>query len=149
MKFSSPFEVMRDVILRDPAASTKDIQEKTFAIIGNDKELSRAVYDYWFGNVFRSVKVIVNKHSVAVQKKTRKARAEGKRTRHAVTAKLQMALMDHMLSNGKLLRFATFGECAKEGGWLATLAKCGKPTQLVGNVLTEPDLWNLRQRNAA
>jgi hypothetical protein len=49
-----------------------------------------------------------------------------------------------MESGMPLFGYWTFAECAKARGWFATLAKMGKPTQIVGKVLSEADLHKVR-----
>ncbi len=53
-----------------------------------------------------------------------------------MVSKLREDLLDLMLSNGKSLRNCTFGECAKEGGWLVELSKQGHPNEFIGQKMT-------------
>ena len=45
-------------------------------------------------------------------------------------------LMHLVLSNGKALKDCTFGECAKEGGWLIVISRMGEAQEVVGEKLT-------------
>lgn len=62
-----------------------------------------------------------------------------KRVNHVV-------LMNLVLPSGNALRHSTFADCAKAGGWLAEVAKLGKPTEAVDKKLTEGDLRNVWNR---
>lgn len=57
----------------------------------------------------------------------------------------KLLLMKLLLPNGKTLQEATFRDCAFAGGWFVRIAKLGKPTQIVGQVLSEDKLWELWQ----
>jgi hypothetical protein len=49
-----------------------------------------------------------------------------------------------VLSTGKTLRDSTFGELAKEGGWLVKLSKMGKPGEVVGQKLSDAEILKAR-----
>ncbi len=141
-------DVLKGIIKANPRASEKELSNLTWEKI-NDQQIKQ-IFDYWFANAYRSFRVEVDKNSVTILRQyrdMRAERAEGKKRRSIIKQKLNMALMDHMLSNGKLLRDGTFGDCAKEGGWLLAVSKLGKPNEIVGKKLTETDLINIRSRN--
>jgi len=79
---------------------------------------------YWFGPNFRSL----IQPPLQIQKK--------KTLSLDAIAYLESKLLDRVLSNGKPLRACTFGEVAKESGWLKALSKLGKPSEIVGEKLT-------------
>jgi len=58
----------------------------------------------------------------------------------------RVVLMDLRLPCGKLLRDATFADCANAGGWFVELARHGKPSEAVDKKLSEADLQNIWSR---
>jgi hypothetical protein len=58
----------------------------------------------------------------------------------------RLILMDLMLPNGKPLRDCTGDECAKAGGWFASIAGQVKPDDIVGKVLSEEQVRTLYDR---
>jgi hypothetical protein len=148
----NPRDVLRDVIRSRPRASEAEIREATWEIIRNEREYLPAIFDYWFTNNYRQFFVDeVAEHSTAIQEViSKRPRASNQPSRDEVEQekeKLRPILMDQVLSTGKPLRSATFGECAAESGWLREVAKQGPPNALVGRRLTERQLWNLRTRS--
>jgi hypothetical protein len=64
-----------------------------------------------------------------------------------IVAHAPTLMLDYLLPNGKRLRDCTFQEVKtigqglnKEGAWMLNIAAMGKPTAIVGEVLTEKDL---------
>lgn len=161
----NPRDLLRDAIISNPRASEAEIAEIVWETVRNERGYHKPIFDYWFANNYRHfyTEETENGMSVVVTEMKGKARASGavvtngsgnrgetaRSNREKVeTAKKEMmvVLMDHMLSSGKRLRAATFGECLKEGGWLALVGKQGRPNEVVGKHLTEKDLLNLRLR---
>lgn len=144
----NPRDALRDAILANPKASEAHIAEVVWETVRNERGYWRSIFDYWFANNYRHFYVDeLAEHSVTVSER-RTVRANGNRKQEIATRKeeLRTILMDHALSSGKLLRNATFRECAQESGWLREVSKQGKPNAIVGKHLTEKDLLNLRMR---
>jgi hypothetical protein len=56
-------------------------------------------------------------------------------------AKATEAWIAHLvLPTGKTILNSTFGDCAKGSGWLAKIAKKGRPNEIVGSKLSVKDL---------
>lgn len=147
----NPRDLLRDAIRSRPKASEAEIREVVFETVRNEKEYLPAIFDYWFTNNFRQFFVEFGKHSTSVLevKKKYSRRESNQPTRFEVEAekeKMRPILMDFCLSDGKKLRDATFGECAKESGWLREIAKQGKHNEIIGKHLTEKNLWDLKKR---
>jgi hypothetical protein len=149
----NPRDVLRDIIRSHPKASEAEVRERVWEIVRNEREYLPTIFDYWFTNNYRQFFVEeIAEHSVAIREKHRTVTKRGsnqptRREIDAVKAELAPILMDQILSNGKALRDATFGECAAESGWLRDVAKQGRPTAIVGKKLTEKELWSLRARS--
>lgn len=156
MKPEKLTDLLRIVRGENPRASEAEVRDICRAKALADRALIGELFDYWFGNSYRDVAVIGGaQQSFAVISVDRPRQSSETRaaTRAATSAKIRAragemmaCLMDHALSDGTLLRFATFGQCAREGSWLSDIAKQGKPTEVVGKKLTETDLQNLRRR---
>lgn len=78
-----------------------------------------------------------------------RGRSDKKRDQETIAAEVaktrKLLLMKLLLPNGKTLQEATFRDCAFAGGWFVRIAKLGKPAQIVGQVLSEDQLWELWQ----
>lgn len=145
----SAYDELRKTLLENPDASKHEVRIIVKRFVARHQSAFQDVFEYWFENIFRRLEVIHKQHSATVKTKLAAIRRKGKKTGKAVVEKLKFALMDHVLTSGKLLRFATFADCEREGGWLRDVARQGKPTQVVGNVLTEQQLLNLKGRNSS
>lgn len=144
---TSPREVLKLVIKNNARASEKEWSDLAYEQLSKGPH-ARTIFEYWFANNLRSFEVELAADTTVVRDRIgviREIKSRAKRMR----AKLQEALMDHMLSNGLLLREATFGDCAREAGWLGDVAKRGNAHEVVGKTLTEKDLHNIYQRNSA
>lgn len=138
---------LRDLLRKNPRASEKEISALMWTAMQSNTAIRCAIFDYWFERHFKRFSIHTTKHTVAVIEKHREIRERGKKIIKAVKEKLTVALMDHVLSNGTLLRFATFGDCRAEGGWLSAVGKLGRANEVIGKKLTEIDLINIRTRN--
>lgn len=145
----------RDIVVRlieaNPSATEDELFpkfERALQAAGADCQM--VVNRYYWAGVFPSLKRAALMRSVAqpernaarqrVQSNVQRA-AERRQETQIVKAKIVSALMDLTLPpRGKRLADATFGECAAAGGWYAQVAKCGKPNEIVGQVLSETDL---------
>lgn len=143
---SAAKHALREALRASPNASEKEISDSMWAVMNSNAAIRRDIFEHWFGLNFKRFAVETTEHSTAIIEKHRKMRRIGKRTTKAVKEKLKIVLMDHMLSCGTILRFATFGECVAEGGWLSEVGKFGRANQVVGKTLTETDIQNIRSR---
>jgi hypothetical protein len=108
----------------------------------------KEIFEAMFALTWRQQRHEITERASRVIKETGRARAESRKNMKVAVVKLKFALMDHMLSNGKLLRYATFGDVRKEGGWLTAIGKLDFPDNaVVGKHLTESNLVALRGRN--
>lgn len=167
MKPEKLSELLRNAKRDNPRASEAEIRDVCWIAICNDPTFNRPLFDYWFGNSYRDFAVIGgSSNSIAVISVTRQrttdspaeiesAEARQERsaaTREAVSAlkeQLKACLMDHLLSDGTPLRSGTFGNAARDGGWLSDVGKLGKPNEIIGKKLTEANLQDIRQRHYA
>lgn len=136
----------RDLIIRlvedHPTETRDDLFLKFRALIDGDSDYQRAVDWYFF----------VNMHDYLTSNRNRNKPASAGQ-REAMTLKkvndikrriVDVVLLDLILPNGKALRDATFGDCAKAGGWFQLLSRKGKPSEVVGKRLSEADLKKIK-----
>lgn len=143
-------ELLRDTMRDNPKGSEKEIRDACRERL--TPAMQDALFDYWFGNSYRDYVVVhIAPESIAMMKRepTTRTHSGAPKPAEVERVKTQMlaALMDFRLSDGTALRFATFGQCAVEGGWLTAVSKRGSTNEVVGKKLTEVDLRNLRMRN--
>jgi len=132
-------------MLGNPNASEAEIYRVTRAALNESAGLLDEIIKSWFERAYRSFRVESEGYSttiVSTSKTAQTTRSVGIKIKEAIKS----TLMDHVLSNGKALRFATFGDCATEGGWLSAIARHGKAHEVVGKRLTESDLQTLFKR---
>jgi hypothetical protein len=137
----NPMEVLADLLDGDRTADRKRLFRMWWEVIRADDEYLTAVGLHTFTNLLsaldrdqrnikRGDKQSVAEQRIAISKLVEKAR--------------NIILLDLVLPNGKKLRHATFAECSAAGGWFKLLAARGKPSEVVGRVLSESDLRALR-----
>lgn len=152
-----PNDLLRNVLLGNPAASEKEIFDAVSSEVVRDPGYWGSIITHWFASSYPKVAVeVIGPGSVRFQTRLfHKSPPEDRAERRAAeieaveNIKLQITknvLMDFVLSNGKALRSATFGDCANEGGWLLAISKRGRANEIVGKKLTEADLVNLQRR---
>lgn len=145
----NPRELIKDAVQSRPRASEAEIRDVVLEIVKNEEEYFLPIFDYWFANNYRSFFIDELEDTSPIPPSLKPMRKSNQPTRAEIDSakeELRPILMDHLLSNGKLLRNSTFKECEKEGGWLKEISKYGKPSEVVGKQLTEENLWNLHKR---
>lgn len=70
---------------------------------------------------------------------------EKKRVKNEIVSKFVNLLTSIVLPTGKPLGRSTFDECKKAGGWLTALAARGKPSEIVGDILTTEEVLQIWQ----
>jgi hypothetical protein len=156
MKPEALSDLLRETMSSRPSASEAEIRQLCWDRCSGDADLVRALFDYWFGNSYRDFHIVDGvAGSVAVMpisrerpsvERLQQQRAETRGSIESLKSKLRSCLMDHQLSDGTLLRNATFGQCRREGDWLAAIGNAGQSNEVVGKKLTETDLHNLAKR---
>jgi len=141
----NPIELMVSLREGDPSGARDRILKRWVREIKSDDDYTNAAL------IYAAAVIWANVTRTSGQRKPR-----GRKTRilqlardkaDAVKRAQRIArglLMNTVLSTGKMLRDATFKECAAEGGWLLAISKRGKPHQIVGETLKEKDLAGLR-----
>lgn len=155
MKPKKLCDLLQNTMRDNPRGSEKEIHDLCLKATATDPLLHLALFEYWFANSYRDFIIAeFDSHSVAVLPASRGSRqpstkADRERATETLKHQLKICLLDHLLSDGTPIRDATFGQCARDGGWLATIAKHGKANEIVGKKLTEVDLQNLLRRFTA
>lgn len=146
--------LLRNAMRDNPDGSEMEISNASWALAQKSPDAIRALFLYWFKNSYHDFVVShIGPHSIAIlsaKREVLRSVAKGTRTRNIIdmVSRMEAKLMDHLLSDGTALRFASFGQCQREGGWLLSIGKMGKANEVVGKKLTEKDLRNLLQRHA-
>lgn len=139
---SNPRELVNRLYESDPTASREALFDKFRRQL--DADAQRAVDWYFFVNMYEYAATSRNRKEPRGRAAAEQARAARTAAVHQIKERIVRAvLLDHMLPDGTRLRDATFGACQKAGGWLARVSKQGTPDQIVGEVLTETQLWEL------
>jgi hypothetical protein len=154
-------KLIRDTFIEMPKASVTELRKACREKIGVlDNAFIDALFEYWFENSYRNYEVLANsdndvavlsvvnareRHTPTIQERRERIQ-QTKEKIETLKNEMLSRLMDHRLAGGELLRFATFGDVAKEGGWLTALSKHGKANEIVGRKLGETDLRNVFKR---
>jgi hypothetical protein len=136
-KNGNPRELLKRMIESSPRASQQTIQDKFEAAVEGDPDYLAPIIEYWFANNYRSL-VHNRPEVVKVTREVRTAQVEA--VKQTIIARAPIVLLDLAMPNGKSLRDCTGKDCAKAGGWLAKLAEKVKPSQKVGDALSEKDV---------
>lgn len=151
MKPAQLTDLLRSLMRDNPRASQREIHDLCLQRCAKDRRLQLALFEYWFSNSFRDFTIAEYGHnSTAVLSAERSQKTTGKdrqRAAHSLKEQLKACLLDYALSDGTLLRSATFGQCEREGGWLLDISKCGKANEIVGKKLTETNIRDLLARH--
>lgn len=142
MKKAQPRELLRNLIEENPKAPEQKLLSLFADTVRDDPEMIDAVLEYWFANNYRCLTF----RSDAVERLNSAKRLAASVTSIAVAAKTRatrMVLLDMVMPNGKSLRDCTGADCAKVSGWQAKIAKLVKPSQKVGEVLSEAQVRKL------
>jgi len=112
----------------------------SLAVVDNP-DMIDSIIEYWFSNNYRSLTFIP--HADQKEKAALVRNAE-----QIIKSRMEtLVLLDMVLPNGKKLRDATGAECArfapKVGKLLKKVAEKVRPTQIVGEVLSEGQLKKL------
>jgi hypothetical protein len=135
-----------------PDLEREDLFERFKEAIRGDDEMMDCLAEYWFANNHRSL-TRFRPSEAGVSKVVRAAVAQERRStvevlkEHIRARATEMALLDMMLPNGKMLRDCTAKECTdlspKVGAWLAKIGKQIAPQAIVGKELSEESIRKL------
>lgn len=138
----SPMQLLVDIIDGDPTADHRRLFRTWWDRIQSDDQFMEAVALHAFTNMFAALERDKNKSAPVKPKEA--IEAERKAVAALVSQVRNVVLLDLKLPNGKKLRNSTFAECSAAGGWFKMVATKGKPSQVVGAVLTEDELRGIR-----
>lgn len=139
----NPMLVLASLMSSHPASDIGWLFRKWSEQVQKDEELLEAALRHTFQNMLHSLdRPTVDRRRIDLQQ-TRSANIQ-REARQIADRVVNVVLMNLTLPSGKVLRDATFKECARAGGFFLRVAKKGKPQQIVGKTLTEADLQALR-----
>lgn len=143
----SPLQVLVDIIDGDPSADVQRLFRQWWNVVSADDDLLQAAGWHAFHNMLASLDRDRRKTKDR-KRQSKKAQADFRDRVEGIKDKIRAAvLMDLTLPSGKKLRDATFAECSKAGGWFKVLATKGKPSEIVGEKMSEADLQKIRVRS--
>lgn len=137
-------QVLVDLIDGDPTADNNRLFRKWWEAVQADDELLDAVALHAFTNMVSALDRDRKKPAKPAVQSARQVKALRAEVAKITERVRNLVLMDLTLPNGKKLRNSTFKECSLAGGWFKLLACKGKPSQIVGKVLSEADLHALK-----
>jgi len=148
----NPVEALVSLIDGDPTADVERLFRKWLEIVRDDEELLIPALRHCFTNIFSSLeagrrrnrqmnlKAATEDLQAHNERQIQRVKAQQQTAKSMANVIMEIILLDLKLPNGKLLRDATFKDCASAGGWYAKVAKRGRPSQIVGQTLTEQQL---------
>ena len=142
-KKENPRDLLKQILDENPRASEEKIMRLFESAVRNNEIYFEAILEYWFANNYRSlVHKLPTVHENIAKKSaaTKRANSAKKMVLSAVT---KIVLLDMILPNGKHLRDATGADCTKAGGWFTRIASVVKPSQRVGEILSENEIQKL------
>lgn len=148
---TNPREILKGVMEANPHASVSELCALFEKEVRQDEGAVSVVIEYYVSNQSRYLRQPSTASQVIAAKERRQTIVAVKQKIVAkVERKARMLLLEMILPNGKLLRDCTGKECAalakKMGGWLAKVAEKVKPSQIIGEVLSEADVRRLYER---
>jgi hypothetical protein len=139
----SPLEILYSLKENDPTASTDRLFLKWKKLVEGDTDLSDAVMLYAFTNFNSQIDTFLNGRKK--QRLTNHPTLNERRERIATMAKQvkKIIYLDMVMPNEKPMKACTFKEVGTFGDSFKLIATQGKPSQLVGDVLTNADVQKL------
>lgn len=135
----NPLEPLARMIEDDPTASFGLLFKKWKKIIERDGELLDAVLLY----AFRNYHSLIERDNSEPQETTETREKRKEAIAKAVETARPYLLLEMKMPNGKKLGECTFREVSEFGTIFKLLSTKGKPSQKVGEVLTNDDLKKL------
>jgi hypothetical protein len=135
-KATNPRDLLKQLIDK-LGADEEAVREQFAAKVKNDPDCLDTVIEYWVANNYRS---IVHPREIVRQDPVAKAQTVENIAKYVKTKATALVLLELVQPNGKPLRDCTGKECAKAGGWLSKIAAKIKPTQKVGDALSEKEV---------
>lgn len=149
----NPLEMLAALRTRHRTDGFEAIYELWLAAVERDKEAYACMSMYAFRNYWstldRNDRADMNRQAEQKPHWARRAEAQATTSKEAgakAERTYKMALLQLTLPSGKSLEESTFADCAKAGGFFTRVSKLGKPTQVVGQTVTEDQLQALLGR---
>jgi hypothetical protein len=135
----NPRDLLRELMEKNPKADEARIRKLFTEAIEEKPEYLPTIIEYFLTNAYRSL-------TRERDDLSGRSRQEAREQVEEMKGKIIGRLLDLIMPSGKALAQSTGAECAKAGGWFATIAAKVGPSQVVGNVLSEHDLHKLFKR---
>lgn len=144
----NPLEVLARLRDGDTTAGFDLIFKKWRERVESDSDMLTAALLYSYRNYWTTLDRDALKQGLTYEEsKAKNAERQERITAESANVAKQIravVLLDLTLPSGKSLRESTFKECARAGGWFARVAKLGKPSQIVGEIISEDRLRALK-----
>lgn len=139
----SPLEVLYSLKQDDRSASSEILFRKWRKAVEADDDLMEAVLQYTFKNLEAQCEAFIN--GAKPNKLSNRQVINERRERIANMAKQvkKIIYLDLVMPNEKPMKACTFKEVSTFGDSFKLIAAQGKPSQLVGDVLTNTDIQKL------
>lgn len=139
----NPVKILKDMRDADATADDKRLFKAWRKRCQVDDDLDEAIYLHAFANMLSTIEQ--PRQPRKRRPPTKSQIAAERRAVEVLTRRMgTVKLMDLMMPNGKKLRDCTLAECGTFGSWFRMIATKGKPSDIVGKVLTEADLQKIR-----
>jgi len=145
---ANPAKIILELMDQNPGARRDQLmamfRERMRDLIPDEPEFITPLADRYFYHEYNNILGYRRRAEQQSSGSTRKAKAEFKTKVKAAKKRIAAAILDTILPTGKPARDSTFADCKRAGGfWLKVAAK-GKPSQIVGEVLSDKQvaaLW--------
>ena len=138
----NPRELLRRIIDNSPTDDDADWRDTFWSEIENDKDMLRAIADYWLDNNIRSLTAPTNKTTdkMLAAKAVNVAKTN---VTQRVVEQVKVAFLAFTMPNDKPLGDCTGSECKQFGGWFAKVGKIVPAKATVREHLSETKLQKL------
>lgn len=141
---ASPRAVLKDAVDKYPRESEAKLFEIVLEQLLERPDCLRAVAEYWFANEFRRLAqpALPSRQTMAPTVQQHVGQIKERLQQH-IAREVQIVLSEMLMPSGFKLADSTKEECAKAGGWLATVAAGLADGQRVADVFDESGLQQL------
>ena len=139
----NPRELLRRIIDNSPTDDDADWRDMFWSEIENDKDMLRAIADYWLDNNIRSLTTPTTAKTTDKMLAAEAVSVAKTNVTQRVAEHIKIALLALVMPNEKLLGDCTGAECRQFGGWFVKIGKSVPAKATVREHLSETKLQKL------
>src|SRR5262245_10718011 len=143
----NPREILRRLLEKNPSWGRGQLLDEFKRLVENSPSHLEAIIEYWFSNNYYSLLERPDRSDERRQRQASQTSQFRKALNEKIDDRVKVVLLDMQMPNGKPLRNCTGTECkalsGRMGAWLLRISKQMKPTDIVGDVLTETQIKKL------